>query len=115
VQSVIEMEEEEIDRERWNGALGHNPFGSDGGRFTNLLFGSKTYSASPFVGGGALDWGETDDAYGLSESIIGRRRLLKVSDLTSRKYLTMNWWLLNVGWRNVMDRVKGAVNEVLEE
>ena len=32
---------------------------------------------------------------------------------TEREYLTMSWWLLNVGWKQVGEKVEAAVNEVL--
>lgn len=31
------------------------------------------------------------------------------------KYLTMSWWLLHVGWKDVGERVRRAVEEVLDE
>lgn len=33
---------------------------------------------------------------------------------TERKYLTLSWWLLNVGWREVGDRVRVAVEAVFD-
>ena len=34
---------------------------------------------------------------------------------TERKYLTLSWWLLHVGWKDVGERVRRAVEEVFEE
>ena len=34
---------------------------------------------------------------------------------TERKYLTLEWWILNVGWKDVGERVRKAVEEVFEE
>jgi peroxin-3 len=31
-----------------------------------------------------------------------------------RKYLTMSWWLLNVGWKDVAARVREAVEHVFQ-
>jgi peroxin-3 len=31
------------------------------------------------------------------------------------KYLTMSWWLLHVGWKDVGERVRRAVEEVFDE
>ena len=31
-----------------------------------------------------------------------------------RKYLTMSWWLLNVGWKDVAGRVREAVEHVFQ-
>ena len=34
---------------------------------------------------------------------------------TERKYLTLSWWILNVGWKDVGERVRRGVEEVFEE
>ena len=31
---------------------------------------------------------------------------------TNRRYLTFSWWLLNRGWKDLMGRVRNAVEEV---
>lgn len=31
---------------------------------------------------------------------------------TNRRYLTFSWWLLQRGWKDLMEKVKGAVDEV---
>lgn len=36
----------------------------------------------------------------------------EVTDETERKFLTLSWWLLNVGWKDVADRVRSAVEGV---
>lgn len=36
----------------------------------------------------------------------------EVTDETERKFLTLSWWLLNVGWKDVADRVRAAVEGV---
>lgn len=38
-----------------------------------------------------------------------------VEEETERKYLTLSWWLLHVGWKDVGERVRRAVEEVFEE
>lgn len=38
-----------------------------------------------------------------------------VSENTKQKYLTLSWWLLHVGWKDVGERVRRAVEEVFEE
>lgn len=38
--------------------------------------------------------------------------MVKVTELSERKYLTISWWLLNVGWKEVKDKVEAAVAEV---
>jgi len=38
-----------------------------------------------------------------------------VSKETERKFLTLSWWMLHVGWKDVGERVKRGVEEVFEE
>ena len=33
---------------------------------------------------------------------------------TERQYLTLSWWLINVGWKEVGERVRAAVEDVFE-
>lgn len=33
---------------------------------------------------------------------------------TERKYLTLSWWILNVGWKDIGERVRRGVEEVFE-
>ncbi|TFY75166.1 hypothetical protein EWM64_g8847 [Hericium alpestre] len=37
-----------------------------------------------------------------------------VDEETERKYLTLSWWILNVGWKDVAERVRRGVEEVFE-
>ena len=37
-----------------------------------------------------------------------------VSDETERKFLTLSWWILHVGWKDVWERVRRGVEEVFE-
>jgi peroxin-3 len=68
----------------------------------------------------------THPAHGISASL--RQWLSDDSHVPSRsdstpslesesemKYLTMSWWLLHVGWKDVGERVRRAVEEVLDE
>ncbi|KAG8999362.1 peroxin [Tulasnella sp. JGI-2019a] len=84
VQSILEMEEEEKEREIWAGGLG--------GAMSQL-------SLSDASGGGSDN---------------GQPAPPQISALTEQKYLTMNWWLLNVGWKDVTERVRAAVTEVFD-
>ena len=36
------------------------------------------------------------------------------SEETERKYLTLSWWILHVGWKDVGERVRRGVEEVFE-
>jgi peroxin-3 len=33
---------------------------------------------------------------------------------TERKYLALSWWILNVGWKDIGERVRRGVEEVFE-
>ncbi len=37
-----------------------------------------------------------------------------ISEEIERKYLTLSWWILHVGWKDVGERVRRAVEEVFE-
>ncbi|KAL6298955.1 Peroxin-3 [Sparassis latifolia] len=37
-----------------------------------------------------------------------------IAEDTERKYLTLSWWILHVGWKDVGERVRRAVEEVFE-
>jgi hypothetical protein len=55
----------------------------------------------------------------LSKDLVVQRSGDDISqDLSSEsemKYLTMSWWLLHVGWKDVGERVRRAVEEVFSE
>ncbi|KAG6334033.1 hypothetical protein ID866_5050 [Astraeus odoratus] len=38
----------------------------------------------------------------------------EVSDITEMRYLTLSWWILHVGWKDVAVRVRGAVENVFD-
>lgn len=40
--------------------------------------------------------------------------LLEVPDDVEKKFLTMSWWILHVGWRDIGERVRKGVEEVFE-
>lgn len=39
----------------------------------------------------------------------------QVTEKTERKFLTLGWWILNVGWKDVAERVRSAVEVVFSE
>lgn len=51
-----------------------------------------------------------DEQTGLEEGIWREG----VDAETERKYLTLSWWILNVGWKDVGERVRRGVEEVFE-
>lgn len=56
------------------------------------------------------------------EAFVGQRARLEEDSIwregvdaeTERKYLTLSWWILNVGWKDVGERVRRGVEEVFE-
>ena len=38
----------------------------------------------------------------------------EVDEDVERKYLTVSWWLLHIGWRELAERVRVAVEEVFD-
>jgi hypothetical protein len=37
-----------------------------------------------------------------------------ISEEVENKYLTMSWWMLHVGWKDVRERVRRGVEEVFD-
>ena len=37
-----------------------------------------------------------------------------ISEETERKYLTLSWWILHVGWKDVGERVRKGVEDVFD-
>ena len=37
-----------------------------------------------------------------------------VSEFVEAKFLTMSWWILHVGWKDIAERVRKGVEEVFE-
>ncbi|KAI0752605.1 Peroxin-3 [Daedaleopsis nitida] len=67
-----------------------------------LQYSTSVYSL--FWGDKSLEDPDTDE---LEESE-------NVSEETERKYLTLSWWILHVGWKDVGERVRRGVEEVFE-
>lgn len=38
-----------------------------------------------------------------------------INDEAERKYLSLAWWILHVGWKDIGERVRRGVEEVLDE
>ena len=38
-----------------------------------------------------------------------------IDEETERKYLTLSWWICNIGWKDVGERVRRGVEEVFDE
>ena len=67
-----------------------------------LEYSTSVYSL--FWGDNSLEDTETDE---LEESET-------ISEETAQKYLTLSWWILHVGWKDVGERVRRGVEEVFE-
>jgi len=50
------------------------------------------------------------------EAISGKEGVVDeaISEDVESKYLTLSWWLLHVGWKDVGERVKRGVEEVFD-
>ena len=84
IQSVLQQAQEDVIKERFQDSLS----------ISNLLWG-----------GGSLENLESTDEVQEVESI---------SEQTETKYFTLSWWMLNVGWKDVGERVRRGVEEVFE-
>jgi peroxin-3 len=85
VQSIIQLEREERLRDRFE--LNFSP--------TSLVFGGLA---------NMLDYGDEpspEEDEGISEDM-------------ELKYLTLSWWILHVGWKDVSERVRRGVEEVFD-
>jgi peroxin-3 len=38
-----------------------------------------------------------------------------IDEENERKYLTLSWWICNIGWKDVGERVRRGVEEVFDE
>jgi peroxin-3 len=38
-----------------------------------------------------------------------------IDEETEQKYLTLSWWICNIGWKDVGERVRRGVEEVFDE
>jgi peroxin-3 len=61
---------------------------------------------------------DVEEAWPMNENGTGSVRspsavwLGEISEEVESKYLTMSWWLLHVGWKDVGERVRRGVEEV---
>ena len=53
-------------------------------------------------------WGNEDD-----EDTVQTTDL--IDEETKQKYLTLSWWICNIGWKDVGERVRRGVEEVFAE
>jgi len=58
---------------------------------------------------GYVPFDENDD---VEEAWSMNENLGEINEEVESKYLTMSWWLLHVGWKDVGERVRRGVEEV---
>jgi peroxin-3 len=95
IQSVIQLERDEDARSRLQHELS----------LSSMLLSSLVDT----VGSRDIE-ALLDEQTGLEEGIWREG----VDAETERKYLTLSWWILNVGWKDVGERVRRGVEEVFE-
>ena len=92
--SVLQQERDERLRERIESEL----------TITNLLLG-RGKGLEELMSGDAMNLLEEDGVeVGADE----------ISDEVENKFLTMSWWMLHVGWKDVGERVRRGVEEVFD-
>lgn len=80
--------------------------------------GASESSSSSAASIAALFFGSTADLIGKNwedeeeEALRRAEQEIEVTEETERKFLTLGWWLLNVGWKDVAERVRSAVEDV---
>lgn len=87
VQSMLQLHHEELLRER---------------RQFNLSIAS-------------LFWSSITDLNQIEENSIDIPDIYAITEVTELKFFTLSWWLLHVGWKDVRERVRRSVEEVIEE
>ena len=68
------------------------------------------YDVEATGGGGDSDEDEFED--GVEDGEDGDREF--VTPEAERKFLTLSWWLLYMGWKDIGERVRRSVEEVFE-
>ena len=90
----------------------------------NVLGRSKYISSVVQLARDESEREQLQDALSLSNLLSGRLPetpsgddildLEPVGESTERKYLTLSWYIMNLGWKDVGERVSRAVEEVFE-
>lgn len=82
---------------------------------SNLVFGSL--GLGPAAGSrleDLLSGGSADNDELGSEPLFQGEKLGGIGDDVENKYLTLSWWLLHVGWKDVSERVRRGVEETFD-
>lgn len=106
VQSVLEMDEQERaqEKERQREEAKFDSMGLVGSLVSSV---APALSSSFGMGFSSL---HSDDEQVVPALDIDQ----SVDEDIERKYLTLSWWLLHIGWRDIAVRVRSVVEDVLE-
>lgn len=63
----------------------------------------------------SLFWGGLPNLDQLEPDDVHVPDIYAITEMTELKFLTLSWWLLHVGWKDVGERVRRSVEEVFEE
>ena len=97
VNSVLDAEREEMFREQLESQLS----------LPNLLLSQSTRMIQDLL---SVDLSILDD----DEVEMGDLEGDGITQEVERKFLTLSWWILHVGWKDVGERVRRGVEEVFE-
>jgi peroxin-3 len=61
----------------------------------------------------SIFWGGVGNLLDL-ENLAGDDEVEQINEQIEIKYLTLSWWILHVGWKDVAERVRRGVEEVFE-
>lgn len=96
VSSVFDAEREELFQEQFEAHLS----------LPNLLLSQSTKMIQDLL---SVDLSILDDVPETGELDVDG-----ITDEVERKFLTLGWWILHVGWKDVGERVRRGVEEVFE-
>jgi peroxin-3 len=61
----------------------------------------------------SIFWGGVGNLLDL-ENLAGDDEVEQINEQIEIKYLTLSWWILHVGWKDVAERVRRGIEEVFE-
>jgi peroxin-3 len=59
-------------------------------------------------------WGGVGNLLDLENLALDDEVEEEISEQIEIKYLTLSWWILHVGWKDIAERVRRGVEEVFE-
>jgi peroxin-3 len=61
-----------------------------------------------------MDWGGIGNLLDFENQAGDDEDQEDISEQIEIKYLTLSWWILHVGWKDIAERVRRGVEEVFE-